>query len=163
MQGVVTIQVKFISRFIWRSGLKSESWIIPKETCLKKWRSCEMWWNRFMRCGQGRGGVKLRQPLSQLEIPVSKMDSKFLGILKEEVNVRGVIFGKELRLDTAMTPQLRLQGLTRELERQINQFRKEAGLRVGEEIDLRYETESANIKKAMEAVDRKKKKTKPKK
>ena len=101
-------------------------------------------------------GVKLRQPLSQLEIPVSKMDSKFLGILKEEVNVRGVIFGKELRLDTAMTPQLRLQGLTRELERQINQFRKEAGLRVGEEIDLRYETESANIEKAMEGVDRKK-------
>jgi len=107
---------------------------------------------------RAKAGRKLRQPLQFVGSAVGMIveDPDLSAILKDELNVLEVKFTKSFELNTELTPNLKMAGLTRELERQINQFRKEAGLRVGEEIDLRYETESANIKKAMEAVDRKK-------
>jgi len=100
--------------------------------------------------------LKLRQPLQRLTVEIKEPAPELEEILRVEVNVLSIAYGKKLELDTAMTPELRIAGLTRELERQINQFRKEAGLRVGEEIELQYETESASIEKAIGAVDRKK-------
>src|SRR3989344_4448362 len=100
--------------------------------------------------------LKLRQPLQRLTVEIKELAPELEEILRVEVNVLSIAYGKKLELDTAMTPELRIAGLTRELERQINQFHKEAGLRVGEEVELQYETESASIEKAIGAVDRKK-------
>ncbi|MDP3741608.1 MAG: isoleucine--tRNA ligase [bacterium] len=106
---------------------------------------------------RAKAGIKLRQPLGQLQILDFRFQNKeLLEILKEEVNVLVIEFGDKLELDTKITPDLKISGLARELERQIQQFRKESGLKIGEIVDLYYETKSANIKRALENMDRKK-------
>ena len=129
---------------------------------------------------RAQAGVKLRQPLAKLTIPrevilesrrgvgmIGSQDSiaalqndrvwnELLEILKHEVNVLEIEYGQEFELDTKITPDLKLAGLARELERQINQFRKEAGLKIGESVDLYYETKSAKIEEALRQVDKKK-------
>ena len=61
-----------------------------------------------------------------------------LGLIKDELNVKDVIFGKqpenEVMLDTALTPELKFEGQAREIIRQINQSRKEAGLTIGDKV-----------------------------
>ena len=123
---------------------------------------------------RAKAGIKLRQKLSRLVIPakagihprsrsrasmnprVMPEDDGLLDILKSEINVQEVVFGDKLELDTEITPELKIEGLARELERQIQQFRKESGLKIGEIVDLYYETESDIIKQAFEKVDRNK-------
>lgn len=107
---------------------------------------------------RAKAGIKLRQKLSALRITnqESRITEELLQILKDEVNVLEVVFGDKLELDTAITPELKLEGLARELERQIQELRKESGLKIGQVVDLAYETESDIIKRAMERVDRKK-------
>ena len=70
--------------------------------------------------------------------------------------MKQIEYGDELKLDTTMTSELKLEGLTAELTRQIQSQRKETGLKVGQMAELRYETDSAIIEKAMQRVDRKK-------
>jgi len=107
---------------------------------------------------RAKEGIKLRQPLAKLKIPnpKSQIQKELLEILKEEVNVQDIEFGDKLELDTRIDEDLKIAGLARELERQINQFRKESGLKIGETVDLFYETKSANMEKAMQMVNRQK-------
>ncbi len=122
---------------------------------------------------RAKAGIKLRQPLAKLIVPSNVIASgakqsktgllrdyprndSLLDILKDEVNVKEIAFGKELALDTNLTADLKLEGLTAELTRQIQNLRKESGLKVGQMAELYFETESDMMKKAMEAVDRKK-------
>lgn len=107
---------------------------------------------------RARAGIKLRQPLAASAIPdLDAYSPAYLQIYKDEVNVLEVKPGKPHLVDTqTFTPELRVAGLARELERQVNKFRKESGLKIGEVVDLAYETKSAIIKEAMEKVDRKK-------
>jgi isoleucyl-tRNA synthetase len=129
---------------------------------------------------RAKAGVKLRQKLGRLVIPrtptlspphlfdQAQGDPEYhrmghegekegvIEILKDEVNVQEVVTGDKLELDTNITPELKLEGLVRELERRIQEFRKESGLKIGEMVDLYYETKSDMIKKAVKLVDRKK-------
>ena len=130
---------------------------------------------------RAKAGIKLRQPLAKLTIPgfviasgakQSQRDrhglsassrprddggfDELLEILKQEVNVLDVKYGTTFELDTAINEELKIAGLARELERQINQFRKESGLKIGQTADLCFATESAIIKKAFDTLDKKK-------
>ena len=60
--------------------------------------------------------------------------------------------GKELavKLDTKLTPELIREGMSRELIRKINNFRKELGLTIDDKIELAVETENKEIKLALE-------------
>ena len=100
--------------------------------------------------------IKLRQSLAKLEIPEEKFSPALLDILKDEVNVKEVVVGDKLELDTNLSDDLKLEGLTAELTRQIQQLRKESGLKIGQMADLSYETDSDMIEKALTQVDRKK-------
>lgn len=120
---------------------------------------------------RARAGIKLRQPLQRLILPL-KVDSsqesversthygllttEFFDIVKDEINVKEVAFGDKLELDTSISEELKLEGLTRELERAINALRKEMGLRIGQAADLYYETNSSRLSKAIKQVDHKK-------
>ncbi len=88
--------------------------------------------------------VKIRQPLSELKIKEEKIrhDQEFLDLIKEEVNVREVIFDDNLKEELWLNPEidkrLKQEGLLRELIRNIQQMRKLADLKPGDEIIIGY-------------------------
>lgn len=87
--------------------------------------------------------IKVRQPLAALKTRSEIGKAKNLGlleILKDEVNVKEIIFDgslmEDVALDTVITPELREEGLVREVARTIQELRQEAGLEPGDKIAL---------------------------
>ena len=80
--------------------------------------------------------IKVRQPLASLEYPGEKLDDFYEQIIKEEVNVKSVKNGKELKLDKTLTKELREEGYARDLIRAIQSARKHAGLNMDDHIKL---------------------------
>ena len=88
--------------------------------------------------------IKVRQPLARLKIKGTriKLETELLGLIKEEVNVKEIIFDSKIKeevwLDTEITPQLKEEGIVREIIRQIQEMRKNAGLKPKNKISLYY-------------------------
>ena len=80
--------------------------------------------------------IKIRQPLSKLTYDGDKFDDFYEQIITDEVNVKEVTNGKELKLDKTLTPELKEEGRARELIRAIQSARKHAGLRQDDQIKL---------------------------
>ena len=59
-------------------------------------------------------------------------------LIKEEVNVKKITFGKSLKLDTRITPELKEEGVVREIIRQIQGMRKEAKLKPKDRVFAWY-------------------------
>jgi len=97
-------------------------------------------------------GIKVRQPLQKLEIE-SKVEDKLLELIKEEVNVKEIVFGKEIKLDTKITEELRKEGSDREQIRNINLLRKECGLTPKDIIANIYSTAAVyNVENVLKAT-----------
>jgi len=97
-------------------------------------------------------GVKVRQPLSSVDLTtVRNIDEQLQEIVKEELNVKhiniAVIPGKKnnAKIDTLITPELREEGMSRELVRCIQSARKQADFNVEDRISLFVESESPEI------------------
>ena len=77
-------------------------------------------------------GIPVRQPLGRLEIVCDRLDNKYFEIIKDEINVKEIKFneGDELniKIDTEITSELRMEGQYRELVRAIQEMRKKLGL-----------------------------------
>jgi len=89
-------------------------------------------------------GIKTRQPLQKLKVKnvKLKLDPELLGLIKEEVNVKEVVFDnkikKEAELDTEISLELKEEGTVREIIRNIQEMRKKAGLKPKDEILVNY-------------------------
>jgi len=65
-------------------------------------------------------------------------EKELLDLIKEEVNVKKITFGKSLKLDTKITPELKEEGIVREVIRQIQEMRKKSGLTPKDKISLQF-------------------------
>ncbi len=92
---------------------------------------------------RARAGIKVRQPLSELTMPSHglKGEDELLDLIKKEVNVKKISFGKKLRLDTKITPELREKGAIREIIRNLQQMRKMAGFTPKDIISIQFKGE----------------------
>lgn len=94
--------------------------------------------------------VPVRQVLQKLEVKCKKISPELLEVLRQEVNVKEVrlIESKEqdVVLDTLLSPELRREGLLREITRQVNDLRKIAKLTPADRITLSYSTEGSVLK-----------------
>ena len=59
-------------------------------------------------------------------------------LIKEEVNVKEISFGKELKFDTTITPELKEEGMVREIVRNIQELRKDLCLHPREKVRAHF-------------------------
>ena len=76
-------------------------------------------------------------------------------IIAEELNVKTVNIepiedGFSVEVDFQVTPELKQEGLMREVVRQVQNARKSGGLQVDDRISLVLETDDAELKKAIQ-------------
>jgi isoleucyl-tRNA synthetase len=101
---------------------------------------------------RAESGIKVRQPLGNLQFTNNDLEEELLNLIKEEVNVKQIVKDKKpekneiiktkedkdliVGLDIEITPELALEGQMRDLVRHIQQTRKEAGFQVDDHIKL---------------------------
>lgn len=119
--------------------------------------------------------IKVRQPLAEFHYMAgdTKLDQALEQIIAEELNVKKVSSvgeilqraawvnkadnGLQVSLNTELTKELQAEGLARELERQVQDLRKKSGLKVGELVDLYYNTTDEELSEILvNQLDRKK-------
>jgi isoleucyl-tRNA synthetase len=95
-------------------------------------------------------GIKVRQPLSSVEVPA--VPEKFKNIIAEELNVKEVrsIAKSSINLDTNVTAELKEEGIARELVRVVQNARKNAGFNVEDRIKTQIRSDSPDIIAAAE-------------
>ena len=94
---------------------------------------------------RAKAGVKVRQPLSEIVIIGSISQKELEAVVLEELNVKKITINTNLpepelmRLNTNITPELKLEGEGREIIRAIQEGRKKAGFNVEDRIVLGYQ------------------------
>lgn len=85
--------------------------------------------------------IKVRQPLQKVIISglPSELSSDLTQLTKDELNIKEVNFKKgekelKVELDTKLTPELKEEGVARDLVRKIQSIRKQMGLRLDEQV-----------------------------
>jgi isoleucyl-tRNA synthetase len=88
-----------------------------------------------------KAGIKVRQPLSKLRITNLELKNEqgLLELIKEEVNVKEIDFGEKFELDTKITPELKKEGIVREIIRNLQEMRKESGFTPRDWISIFFE------------------------
>lgn len=112
---------------------------------------------------RAESSIKVRQPLQALKIKgkifARKVPAQIFDILKDEVNVKEVVvdqkISEDFELDTKITPELKVEGVIRELSRSIQDLRQESGCVPKEKITLWISGASdieAIVKKASDKI-----------
>jgi len=122
---------------------------------------------------RAEAGIKVRQPLSSLRLhqQYDNLSPDLLEIIKDELNVKKITFDAHkvdadksvvenieeyglpqlhhVEIDLDITPSLKREGLGREVIRQVQSARKQAGLNVDDRINLVLSTSDEMLKKAI--------------
>ena len=98
---------------------------------------------------RAKAGLKVRQPLASVTVPYTGAEFDFVPILIDELNVKEVKVGNEVQIDEVLTPELKREGMMREVIRHVQAARKNAGLQVDDRIVLSLSTENDDLQKAI--------------
>ncbi|MBA3679376.1 isoleucine--tRNA ligase [Candidatus Saccharibacteria bacterium] len=103
---------------------------------------------------RAQAGIKVRQPLAKATIGSTIELSRDLQlIISEELNTKKIVVKKadtaSVVLDTKITQELKNEGVARDIVRNIQQARKDAGLDVENYINLVLMTDSIDIQNAI--------------
>jgi isoleucyl-tRNA synthetase len=114
-------------------------------------------------------GLKVRQPLLAISYrsKAGRLAPEYEKIILDELNIKtahelevtsNVKESEVLMVDinTVITPELKIEGLARDLERVVQEMRKKTGLKVGETVNLSYDTSDEELKQALQLFDRSK-------
>ena len=108
-------------------------------------------------------GVKVRQPLKKVSVHgVSDLAPELIEIIAEELNVKEVKVVENsnpeaeilAEIDTSLNAELRQEGLMREIVRQIQNARKQAGLDVDDRINLDLSSSVVVVTEAVKAFEK---------
>lgn len=114
-----------------------------------------------------QNALKLRQPLAKVKISgIKNLGKEYQGIIKEELNVKMIeIVDKvkeesdwvnmgdsdvKISLNTKLSKELKLEGLSREIGRTIQNERKNSGLNVGDLVNVSIISDSAEVKESLD-------------
>ncbi len=100
-------------------------------------------------------GIKVRQPLAGVKIKRSeRFDAGLEKLIIEELNIKGVYYdaqqSEEVIIDETLTQELIMEGYVREIMRQIQDMRKEAGYRLDEKVFAAWASDSRDVVIAIE-------------
>jgi isoleucyl-tRNA synthetase len=121
---------------------------------------------------RAKAGIKVRQPLLSLAYFGEKLDTEYELIIGEEVNVQvvanktqdsstqtiypvgiesaSVVGAPSVYVNPEISPELKREGMSREVIRAVQNARKEAGLEVDDRIHLELQTTDDELLKALE-------------
>ena len=81
---------------------------------------------------RAEAGIKVRQPLASLAVGM-RLAPELAAILADEVNVKKIVTDRSLNddvaLDTRITPELRAEGVRRDISRMVQELRQKANLK----------------------------------
>lgn len=119
-------------------------------------------------------GIKVRQPLAKavLKSTYADFQQELLDIIQEELNLKELTVssakvdadksflenwkngtfqqGNQIDIDFELTPELKREGMMREVVRLVQNARKQAGLNVDDRIDLSLQTDDDELQKAID-------------
>lgn len=92
--------------------------------------------------------IKVRQPLGKLEVMSKKLTLKnqeLVDLIKDELNIKDISFTESeeesVILDITITPELKKEGMKREIVRLVNQLRKQGDMTIEDRISLSWWSE----------------------
>jgi isoleucyl-tRNA synthetase len=105
-------------------------------------------------------GIKIRQMLTAITVKMKSkaLSPEYLSLIRDELNIQKVIWQEEeteypsITLDTTLTPELKLEGLKRELIRFINLLRKDSSLSLGDRTKVYLIGASEELKAALPVI-----------
>ena len=157
----------FLSDHVWREMVQGTD--LPKSVHLSDWPSVkepsdtsrimlENMSNARALITEGlaqraAAGIKVRQPLARATVSGLELSPALQQIVAEELNCKEVINQEgtvaKVLVDTAITDELKAEGLARDLIRVIQNARKNAGFNVDDRIHLRLDSSSKEVNQAV--------------
>lgn len=151
-RGVVSRTLEFL-------GVKSPSEKSPAFTPLQDMGATREVISTALKARQV-ANMRVRQPLASVTLKSEALKGKteFLELIKDEVNVKEVLFDTTLEeeavLDMNITPELKEEGEVRELMRAIQDLRKKAGLAPKDEAVLTFAEDSTLLEKNWDEISK---------
>jgi isoleucyl-tRNA synthetase len=98
--------------------------------------------------------IPVRQALASITIKGIEISKELQTVLAEEINVKKVVLTTgekiEVELDTVITPDLKREGIARELIRNLNSLRKKQKLNITQRIKLFIDSENHELMESFE-------------
>ncbi len=104
---------------------------------------------------RNKEGIKVRQPLMSLTVAAEMYDDLYTDIIMDELNVKQVIKGEpqlSLQLDIHISEELRIEGLVRDISREIQAERKDMNLVPEDKVEVVVFTDEPLVENGLQDI-----------